>query len=65
MRNDPGRTGAVATGQVTTNATNAARWAPPRPSPRDPVDMALAAIGFGIDLRDVVRRLDELLGGAP
>jgi hypothetical protein len=65
MRNDPGGTGAAATGQVTTHATNVALWAPQYPSPRHPVDRALAAIGFGIDLGDVARRLDELLDGAP
>jgi hypothetical protein len=31
----------------------------------DPIDLALAAIGYAIDIRDVVRRLDELLDGAP
>ena len=31
----------------------------------DQVDSALTAIGFVIDARDVVRRLDGLLGGAP
>ena len=34
-------------------------------TPPDPVDIALTAVGFGIECRDVVRRLDELLDGAP
>ena len=38
----------------------------PQPStPPDPVDIALTAVGFGIECRDVVRRLDALLDGAP
>jgi hypothetical protein len=41
-----------------------ARFTPQCPAPRDPVDIALAAIGFGIDLADLVRRLAEL-DGAP
>lgn len=40
---------------------------------QDPVDIALTAVGFAIDIRDVVRRLDALVfqmehlvgGGAP
>jgi hypothetical protein len=55
MRSDPGRTGADATGEVKTKHT----------ASTDPVDTALAAIGFAIDIRDVSRRLDELLDGAP
>jgi hypothetical protein len=32
----------------------------------DPIDLALTAISFAIDIRcDVVRRLNELLDGAP
>jgi hypothetical protein len=31
----------------------------------DPIEQALAAVGFAIECRDVVRRLNELLGGAP
>jgi hypothetical protein len=35
------------------------------PSRQDSIGRALAAIGFAIDLRDVVRRLDELRDGSP
>lgn len=35
-------------------------WAPPAPTSCHPVDVALAAVGFGIDCRDLVRRLDAL-----
>jgi hypothetical protein len=31
----------------------------------DPVDSALTAIGFAIDIRDVLRRLSDMLDGAP
>jgi hypothetical protein len=61
MQDDLGRTGAVATGKVKTNATNA----PARVASRDSVDIALAAIGFAIDIRGGERGLDVLLGGAP
>jgi hypothetical protein len=60
MRNDPGRTGADATGKVKTNATNVPAHVPSQ----DSIDIALTAAGFAIDIRDAVRRLDELLNGA-
>ena len=35
-------------------------WLSPMPVSRDSVDVALAAIGFGISCREVVRRIDAL-----
>jgi hypothetical protein len=32
---------------------------------QDPIEIALTAVGFAIDIPDVVRRLDELLDGVP
>jgi hypothetical protein len=35
-------------------------WVPAPPTSQHPVDVALAAAGFGIDCRDVVRRINAL-----
>ncbi len=50
------------TGQVETIATNwPVRWTPQHEPPCDPVDIALTAVGYAIDLRDVVRRRGDML----
>ena len=66
VRRNPGaRSGAVLTGQVETNATKSPMaWVPNGGPPQDPVDSALAAVGFAIDIRDVLRRLETLRDGA-
>ncbi len=60
---------------MTTWKTGPLPMAPLRHAPRatrsldhrhdDPIDVALDAISLSIWIRDVVRRLGELLGGAP
>lgn len=40
-------------------------WVAAPSTSRHPVDVALAAVGFGIDCRDIVRRIDALAEDLP